>query len=393
MTARRLLSIATLYPNRHTPRFGTFVARSLEALAAQAGWEVTVINPIGLPPLRLGRYRQLAGALADGIEHGVEVHRPSFPIVPGLSGPINPALISHAILPLARRLHAENPFDLMDAQFFYPDGPAAARIAKALDLPLAIKARGADISHWGAKPYARRQMIAAAAQASTLLSVSEALAQDMTAIGLPREKIAIHYTGLDRTRFHPRDRETCRAEIAERFGIAPDGALLATVGALIPRKGQALVIEALADLPGARLALVGTGADQDALGALVRRLGLADRVYVLGALDHDSIALLLCAADAMVLPSESEGLANAWVEALACGCPLVISDAGGAREILRDASAGLIAERNPQAIAEAVRAVLAASLSPEAVARNAAQFNWRTHAEKLAEYYDSVLKA
>ncbi len=393
MTARRLLSIATLYPNRHTPRFGTFVARSLEALAAQAGWEVTVINPIGLPPLRLGRYRRLVEALSDGVEHGVEVHRPSFPILPGLSGPINPALISRAILPLAHRLHAQKPFDLVDAQFFYPDGPAAARIAKALDLPLAIKARGADISYWGARPYARRQMIAAAARAGALLSVSEALARDMAAIGLPREKIAIHYTGLDRARFHPRDREACRVELAERFGIARDGALLATVAALIPRKGQALVIEALAALPGARLALVGTGADQGALGALVHRLGLADRVHFLGALDHDSIPVLLCAADAMVLPSESEGLANAWVEALACGCPLVISDAGGAREILGDASAGLIAERDPRAIAAAVGAVLAAFPSPEMVAQNAARFSWGTHAEKLAGYYEDLLNA
>ncbi|WRO68144.1 glycosyltransferase [Tsuneonella sp. CC-YZS046] len=106
-----------------------------------------------------------------------------------------------------------------------------------------------------------------------------------------------------------------------------------------------------------------------------------------------SIPLLLCAADAMVLPSESEGLANAWVEALACGCPLVISDAGGAREILRDASAGLIAERDPRAIAAAVRAVLAAPSSPEMVAQNAAQFSWRAHAERLAEYYEGLLKA
>ena len=51
---RRLLSIATLYPNPQLPRFGTFVARSLEALAAREDWAVTVINPIGLPPVTFG---------------------------------------------------------------------------------------------------------------------------------------------------------------------------------------------------------------------------------------------------------------------------------------------------------------------------------------------------
>ncbi len=51
---KRLLSIATLYPNAHQPRFGTFVARQMEALAARGDWDVTVVNPIGVPPVAAG---------------------------------------------------------------------------------------------------------------------------------------------------------------------------------------------------------------------------------------------------------------------------------------------------------------------------------------------------
>ena len=51
---RRVLSIATLYPNAERPIFGTFVARQFEALVARGEWEVTVINPIGLPPVAAG---------------------------------------------------------------------------------------------------------------------------------------------------------------------------------------------------------------------------------------------------------------------------------------------------------------------------------------------------
>jgi len=122
----RVLSISTLYPNAATPRFGTFVARSMEALAARGDWEVTLVNPIGVPPLRLGIYQQLAEAAVSGAEHGVAVHRPLFPIVPGLSARWNARSIARAVLPLARKLHAEAPFDLVDAQFFYtPDaGPS-----------------------------------------------------------------------------------------------------------------------------------------------------------------------------------------------------------------------------------------------------------------------------
>ena len=155
---RRVLSIATLYPNAERPQFGGFVARQMEALAARGDWAVTVVNPIGLPPLAAGRYAAQAKAAHDRTEHRVEVLRPRFALVPALSARWNPSAIARAVLPLARARHAEAPFDLVDAQFFYPDGPAAAAIARALGLPLSIKARGADIHYWGAKGFARRRM-------------------------------------------------------------------------------------------------------------------------------------------------------------------------------------------------------------------------------------------
>ncbi|MDD3798902.1 MAG: glycosyltransferase [Novosphingobium sp.] len=391
----RVLSLATLYPNAAHPRFGTFVARSLEALAARGDWEVTVVNPIGLPPIPFGHYRALAEAAVDATEHGVNVLRPRFMLLPKIGGRFNPGAIARAVLPFARRLHAEKPFDLVDAQFFYPDGPAAARIAKALGLPFAIKARGADISYWGAKPYALRMMREAAQEATGLLAVSEALASDMAALGFPRGKIAVHYTGLDRTLFHPRDKAEARRDVARRFGIALDESapLLATVGALIPRKGQAFVIRALPQWPRARLLLVGKGEDEAHLRALAAELGVAERVHFLGSLDHRALPPVLSAADAMVLPSASEGLANAWVEALACGTPLVITDAGGARELVKSGTAGRIAARDSTAIAEAVQALLAAPPSPGDVAREAAAFSWEAHAAALAARYETLLQA
>src|SRR5688572_27368418 len=174
----------------------------MEALAARGDWDVTVINPIGLPPVAAGRYAALAKAATSGIENGVSVHRPRFTLVPSLSARWNPTLIARAVLPLARKLHAEARFDLVDAQFFYPDGPAAAKIARALALPLSIKARGADIHHWGSQGFARRRMLDAAAQAAGLLAVSQALKADMIALGMPGEKITVHYTGLDRATFY-----------------------------------------------------------------------------------------------------------------------------------------------------------------------------------------------
>lgn len=390
---RRLLSLSTLYPNPHTPQFGTFVARSLEALAARDDWEVTVINPIGIPPLALGRYRALAAAAVDGIEHGVEVHRPSYLLIPRMGGRINPAMIARAVLPLARRLHEGRPFDLVDAQFFYPDGPAAAWIAGQLGRPYAIKARGSDIGYWGAKGFAREQMLDAAEGARGLLAVSHALTRDMTALGLPQSKIAVHYTGLDRDRFRPLAHAGLRQGLGEQLGIplGESDKIVVTVGALIDRKGQDLVIGAIASIPGVRLLLVGKGEDERHLRNLAADLGVAERVHFLGSVDHDTLPVILSAADAMALPSKKEGLANAWVEALACGTPIVISDAGGARELVTSRDAGAIVPRRIESIAAALRELFADPPPRERVAATVERFGWPAHAAELARRYENFI--
>lgn len=391
---RRLLSIATLYPAPQRPGFGRFVARQMAALAAREDWAVTVINPIGLPPVPLARYAPLRAIPASEQQDAVSVHHPPFALLPGLSGRFNPALIARAVLPLARRLHAETPFDLVDAQFFYPDGPAAARIARALGLPYGIKARGSDIHYWGTRPAALAQMRTAANGAAALLAVSRVLARDMAALGIGTlDSIAVHYTGLDHSRFRPLPRAAARAlaSAIPTLGVWSEGRLVVSVGALIAIKGHALAIEALAALPqDVRLALVGSGEDEPALRALAARLGLERRVLFLGTVGHETLPALLCAADAMVLASEREGLANAWIEALACGTPVVIPDVGGAREVVTSPAAGRLVARNPAAIAQGLSEVLAQAAPQEEVAACAARFNWDGNAARLAAIYESA---
>ncbi|MXP43976.1 glycosyltransferase [Allopontixanthobacter sediminis] len=391
----RLLSIATLFPNSHTPRFGTFVARSLEALAARGDWEVTLINPIGVPPVAFGKYRALAAAAVDGTERGVQVYRPTFPLIPRFGVRFNPALIARSVRALARRLHAESPFDLVDAQFFFPDGPAAARIASDLGLPLSIKARGSDISYWSHRQFARRAMLAAGDQAAGLLSVSDALTEDMVRLGMDRGKIVLNRTGLDRDRFRPLDHASIRRRLGEELGLrlSDDQPLLATVGALTARKGQGLVIESLPALPGVQMLLVGSGESRERLETQARSLGVADRVHFAGIVDHDLLPIILSAADAMVLPSSHEGLANAWVESLACGTPLVICDAGAAREVVTVPEAGLIVERSVSGVTEGIRQILANPPPREAVAKTAERFSWTENAASLAEYYRRLICA
>lgn len=383
----RILTLSTLFPSASRPNFGIFVERQTTALTSVPDFAVTVINPIGIAPWPLnlvGDKARLAD-LHDEQWGELDVYRPRFTAIPKIGGRINPAMLASAVLPVAKRLHAEIGFDLIDAEFFFPDGPAAMRISDALGIPFTIKARGADIHHWGRQPGCNEQMLEAADKASGLLAVSGALKADMVTLGMDAGKIMVHYTGLDQSRFVPRD----RAEEKRRLGIS--GPLILSVGALIPRKGQDLLIAALPALPDAALVLAGNGESEREYRALAARLGVADRVRFLGNVPHDDLPALFAAADIMALVSTNEGLANAWVEALACGTPIIASDVGGIRELVKTAEAGRIVARTPEAIASAARELFAHPPSREAVAANVRAFSWVENARQLAAFFRNAV--
>jgi teichuronic acid biosynthesis glycosyltransferase TuaC len=380
-TPLRVLSIATLFPDAARPNFGLFVERSLRALAAEPGIDLTVVAPVGLPPFPLSlhpRYRGLRALPLREQWNGLTVLRPRFTLVPRYGARFNPAQVAKAV---SGAVEAQS-FDIVDAQFFYPDGPAAMRVAKTPGLPFSIKARGADISHFGHDPATAPQLLDAAHGAAGLLAVSESMRRDMAAIGIDPAKVAIHYTGIDAGRFHPGDRAAARAALG--MGSEP---AIATVGALIPRKGQALVIEALPALPGVHYWLAGAGEEKERYRVLAERLGVADRVHLMGPVANADLPQLYRAVDAVVMPSASEGLANAWVEAIACGTPIVISDAGGAAELVTSPTAGRIVARTPDAIARGVRDLLANPAPAADVAASlAGHFDWDRNGRELAEH-------
>ena len=383
----RILTLSTLFPAANRPNFGIFVERQTRALSEVRDFAVTVVNPVGTAPWPFSLVASQADlkTLADESWGGLEVYRPPFTAIPVIGGSRNPAAISRAALPLLRQLHRETPFDLIDAEFFFPDGPAALRLSDALGIPFTVKARGADIHYWGCQRGCAAQILDAANKAAGLLAVSSALKADMVAMGMDANKIRVHYTGLDQTRFVPRD----RAE--EKANHSLTGPVILSVGALIPRKNHDLVIQALADIPGATLLLAGQGESEGALRALADTSGVADRVRFLGSVPHDDLPSLFAAADIMALVSSSEGLANAWVEALACGTPIIASDVGGIRELITNDAAGRIVAQEPAAIAQAARDLLANPPRKEDVADNVRAFSWAENARQLADFFRSVV--
>jgi glycosyltransferase involved in cell wall biosynthesis len=380
----RVLTLATLFPSAERPTFGVFVERQTRALADQPDVEVRVASPVGLPPWPLSlhsHYAPMRRLPASEARNGLDVIRPRFPSLPLFGTEGAARRLARALLPRLRRLRDAFPFDVIDAEFFWPDGVAAMHLATALGVPFSIKARGSDIDHWGSVPAVRRQMVEAAGAAGGLLAVSESLKRRMVALGMP-ETIRVHYTGVDLDLFHPAERKAAKA------ALGLEGPLIVGVGALIPLKGHALTIAAMERLPGATLLVAGEGPERAALDRLARRFG--GRVRLLGNRPHAELPALLAAADAMVLPSEREGLANVWVESLACGTPIVISDAGGAREVVDRPEAGRIVARSPDAIAAAVQALLDSPPDSMAVRRSAERFSWDRNGAELARHLRDV---
>jgi len=375
----RVLTLSSLFPDRSRPNFGVFVERQTCALAARKGVEVVVVAPRGIPPGAGGtrRYSELARLPEVETWQGLEVHRPRFAAWPLTGGRFHAAAMARALRPVLERLRGR--IDVIDASFFFPDGPAAVALGERLGVPVSIKARGADIHHWGRSPATAGQVLDAARRADGMLAVSAAMRADMIALGMPKDRIAVHQTGIDRTRFHPQP--TLRT-----------GQLVVSVGALIARKGHDVVIEAVARLPGARLIVAGQGPEHERLAALIERLGVSDRVTLAGGVPHDALPALIAGANVMALASASEGLANAWVEALACGTPIVITDAGGAHEVVTGPDAGRVVTRDPAAFAAAIAELLAAPPAIEAVVAHAEAFSWEVNGAQLHAHLARLLE-
>ena len=379
----RVLTLATLFPDATRPNFGVFVERQTLGLAAHPDVALRLVAPVGVPvwPLSLHpHYRSLAAIPAREAWKGLDAVRPRYATWPGTEGRWQVASLTRRLLPLLTDIRRDFAFDVIDAEFFFPDGPAAVALGRHFGVPVSIKARGADIHHWGRSPATSDQVRRAGQGAAGLLAVSKAMRDDMTALGMPAERIRVHHTGVDLDRFAPVERS------AAKRALGVTGPLIVSVGALIDRKGHDIVVEAVRSLGTATLLIAGEGPARQALTALIESHGLGDRVRLLGAVPHGDLPRLIAAADVMALASASEGLANAWVEALACGTPIVITGAGGAGEVVTAPAYGRIVERTPAAFAEAIAALLADPPSPSAARAGAARFTWAANTQALFDH-------
>ncbi len=382
----KLLTFTTLYPNTEQPNHGVFVENRLRHLVASGRATSEVVAPVPWFPWRsrrFGTYGAFARVPASETRHGLLVRHPRYLVVPKVGMTAAPGLLALGAL---SALKAAGDVDVIDAHYFYPDGVAAALLGRRLGRPLVITARGSDLNLIPRHPLARRMICWAAAQADALITVSQALKDALTGLGVSAEKITVLRNGVDLNLFRPTLRDATRT----RLGVA--GPVLLSVGHLIRRKGHDLVIAALPHLAGHSLLIVGDGPERRALESLAASLGVADRVRFLGAILHDRLPEIYGAADALVLASSREGWPNVLLEAMACGTPAIAASVWGNPEVIAAPAAGLLMrERSAAGIANAVIQLSNAAPSRTETRRYAEAFSWEATTEGQLRLFNDVL--
>lgn len=331
---------------------------------------------------------------AEAAAAGLPVH--PVPMV----GPLDPVADARAVRALVRVVR-ENAFDVVHAHGF--KAGLVARVATTLaHVPAVIVTvhnhvlYRDDISRFTKWRY-RAAEWALAARTDGYIAVSDSLRDELIgAYHLPAGKVVTVHNGIEPGAFLvPHDRLHAR----ESFGLPAEGPVLGTACRFAPQKGLDNLIDALSEvrdrIPGTVLALGGDGPLAEELHAQAEENGVADAIVWTGVVDD--MPEFLSALDAYVLPSRSEGLPLALVEAAAAAVPTVGTRAGGTPEVIADRETGLLVEPGDlHGLAEAcVRLLddreLATALGTAARTRVMGEFSPGVMIERTLQVYDDSL--
>ncbi len=257
------------------------------------------------------------------------------------------------------RLHREKPIDLIHAHAALPCGHAAALLSRHLNLPFVVTVHGLDVFNTcllGGTPadWRRRASIQVYRSARTVICISEKV-QRLLQGGVQNDvRSTVVYNGTDNDLFSPTPDEA----------LPRQGKEILIVGELLVAKGHELVLRAIRRLetsfPQLRCRIIGDGPDRSRLEALARELGTA-RVQFEGRKSRAEVADAMRGCSVFVLPSRYEGLGCVYLEAMACGKPVIACRGQGIDEIIEHGENGWLIP------------------------------NWRTPADGLDELADGLL--
>ena len=246
----RILVMTNLYPNPYQPNRATFNRAQLRAVAERG--PVTVIAPI-LWTDELAARRRVGNKLPATRRlrfDNLDVIHPIYYYTPKVFRDWYGHFFAWSVKPYFRQVVAEFRPELIFAPWVFPDGWAALRLGRQVDVPVVVKAHGSDVLLSRQFRGRQRRTVEALQGADHVVTVSQDLARHVVAANVPAARVQVIYDGVDKAAFHAGDRAAAR----RRLGLAAADKIVLFVGNLIHVKGLDYLLQAC-DLLAARCLL------------------------------------------------------------------------------------------------------------------------------------------
>ena len=233
--------------------------------------------------------------------------------------------------------------------------------------------------------------------ADKIIAVSGATKDYVLRLGANPKKVKVIYNGVDLTKFRPLEGK--RMEMRRKLGIPQDAIVVLTVRRLVYKNGVDTLIEganiAVKKNPRIVFLAVGKGPDSDGVKLRIKQLGIEDNFKLAGFVSDADLPSYYNAADMFVLPSKSgEGLPLVALEAMACALPVIATDVGGIREVLKEDYGKLVPPNQPERLGEAVLDFAQQDFSQRKLELRAMmeeKFSWDTNVQRLVEIYEELI--
>jgi len=392
----RILTITHMYPREDLKRHGIFICREAEYLAKYGvECDFLVARPWAPWPLyHIPRWRTYGPANPLSGPANLTARQARYFRTPGFAFRVYEGRsMARGLIRQARRWHAEKPFDTVLGISMNPDAEAAVIIGKKLRLPVACLAVGSDVMVYTKRLRKLWKHLGRILEQTDLpVGVSESICQKLAETGKCKRQPLCVYLGRDTNEFSPpKDKSKLRRDLR----WADQDIVAVYVGALFDTKGMNELVPAaeglLREYADFKLACVGNGPAMRKLIELRKRLGRDDAVVLPGQAPPEDVPLYLKAADFMVLPSHSEGMPQAVLEAMNCGLPVVATRVGGIPEAVIDGKTGILVDaKNARWLTDAMERMIKdrefrLGAGQEALAHVRKKFDPDQNAEKFAK--------
>jgi len=241
--------------------------------------------------------------------------------------------------------------DVVHCGLAIPDGMSGWLLKKVLGKPYVVYTYAKEILEPWPTEWHRRKFQWVLRGADRVVTISKYTEGRLVQLGVDPSRIVMVYPGVDHRTFHP---ETAAAHaIRVRHGISDGQPVLLTVARLVLRKGHDKVIEALATIseqvPDIVYLVVGEGPEADRLQMYARDRGVGDRLIFAGPVPDDELPAYYNAADVFIMPNRDEGtdvegFGIVFLEANACGKPVIGGRSGGAVDAIADGETGYLVD-------------------------------------------------